>query len=917
MNKFLICISCVILYILLNSTHSLTETITFNKIFPNRGNAWFTSVYQTQDEGYIAVGTIETETNEKSDIWVVKTDNKGEIMWEKTYGDSGWDKANDIYQTKDGGFILIAENLTKKFPGRIVRIYKLNENGKISWERTFTFSDDNEVNSVIETSKGNYIIIGSLFFLDKKNSYLWVLKLDKKGRVLWNNTYGGTTWDAGHSICPTSDNGYIIAGITEDKETGLKNVWIVKLNEKGKKTWDKNYGRYYWDAAYSIQETYNGNYVAAGYTYSKKTKKSRMWILYLNKQGDIVWDKILGGDNWDGARSLQQTSDNKFIIAGFTKSKGLKGKNAWIVKIDENGDILWEKLYGDNNDDEIFSIKKTRDNGYILAGYTTSIEAEAKDCWLLKLDQNGDLIIPPKKSQPTTYFLTREKAYGTKNEDVLLCTSPTKDQGYILGGYTISPESGRDGLVIKFNYQCIREWQKIFGLKKNEQINSIIQTKNGEYIAAGHAFSKANNKNDFWVFKLDKSGKPLWSKTFGKENEDTANSICETADGGYIVAGTTYLSNRKDKDIRIIKLNQEGDKIWEKIYGGDKDDEACSILPAMDNEYLLAGNTFSKGEGSSDIWILKLDAQGEIIWENTYGEKYYEKMYSIEMTEREGYIISGYTRSEEGVLNYLIFRLSKYGNILWADTYNRSMYDIAKSTIQTIDGGFITAGTTFSGRAGGLDIWILRLDRDGNMIWNKTYGGIGKDTAGSIFQEASNKFIFSGSTSFNAKKYNDFGLIRFREQQGYNKIYIITDPLDAYVYVNNKFQGRSPVEVSGRTGMMNKLIIKKTNYYDINDGIVIDNKSKDRLFYKMKKKTGILQIFSHFPDIHLSIDRQDNMIIEHNKILLISLTPGKHELTFKKELSDKRTIPIEIYTNKTNDLIMLDDKFFKEGDNVK
>ncbi len=913
----------LILLLLQNYGYSKKNIICFNKIFISTGNEQLSSIQPLKNEEYIAAGYKATKN--KSDIWVIKFDKYGDKIWEQIYKGKTWNKANVIKPTKDNGYILIGESITKNSIGRMARVLKLDEKGNIAWQKYFNFGDDNEVNDIIEYTNGNYILTGSLYFQKKKKAYLWVLKLNQKGNILMNKTYGGNNWDSGCSIQKTYDNGYIIAGVTETKKTGLKDIWIVKINKKGKKIWERIYGNRHYDSANSIIQTSDTNYIVAGYTYSYTTGKSSAWILKLDRKGRNVWHKIYGGKNWDDAHAILEASDGGYIFAGYTKSKGIGGKDAWLVKINKKGEILWEKTYGNSCDDEALSLKHSKDGGYIIAGYSISEEAEVQDAWILKTDKNGNSTgIPQKLKKQTkrtitpyikpedniTFSLIWDKTYGTGKNEKILSMTYTKDNNMIAAGYSESLDKKCQAVITKINNQGKVQWWKTFSRKKDARINSVYPTPDKGCIAAGYIYSKNNTASDIWVIRLNKKGKIIWHNTFGGKNHDKANTVAATKDGGYIIAGTTLSKGKGGNDIWILKLNKKGRKIWGKTFGGEADDEAFSIQQTTDKGYIIAGHTYSKGNGQSDIWIIKINTRGQLVWEKTFGGKYHDGVYSIQQTKRKGYIIAGYSYTLTGRSDFRIIRLSISGKILWNKTYSRSLVDTAFSINQTSDGGFITAGTSFSKGVGSWDIWILKLNKNGDIVWNKTYGGSQKESICHIQQIKKNKFIIAGSTSSKGTGLQDFLMVKFKEKKGLNKILIKTSPSKANIYLNKKLKGLSPLKVSAQTQGIYNLKIQKVDYYGINDKIKINNKSPDKLFYDLKLKTGTLMIVSHYSNVHLSIDNQKETIINEDKIFQIKLKQGKHKLKFKTIFFKERKKIIYI-VNKTTNIIILNETFFK------
>jgi len=229
----------------------------------------------------------------------------------------------------------------------------------------------------------------------------------------------------------------------------------------------------------------------------------------------------------------------------------------------------------------------------------------------------------------------------------------------------------------------------------------------------------------------------VWQKTFGGSYDDGAYSIQQTKYGGYIVAGLTNSFGAGNYDVYIIKLNGNGNKVWEKTYGGSNNDEAFSIQQTKDGGYIVAGWTNSFGAGDWDVYIIKLNGNGNKVWEKTYGGSNNDEAFSIQQTNDGGYIVAGWTNSFGAggwIADVYIIKLDGNGNKVWEKTYGGSDYDGAYSIEQTKDGGYIVAGLTNSFGAGDWDVYIIKLDGNGNKVWEKTYGGSNDDGVISIQQ---------------------------------------------------------------------------------------------------------------------------------------------------------------------------------------
>jgi hypothetical protein len=217
---------------------------------------------------------------------------------------------------------------------------------------------------------------------------VYVLKLDATGTKVWEKTFGGSYDDRAYCIQQTSDGGYIVAGYTWSSSE-WEDVYILKLDANGNKLWEKTFGGSDNDGAWFIQQTIDGGYIVAGYTKSYGSGWYNAYLLKLDGAGNKVWEKVFGGSSWDEARSIQQTNDGGYIVAGYTSSFGAGSYDVYVLKLDTTGTKVWEKTFGGSYDDRAYCIQQTSDGGYIVAGYTWS-PSEWEDVYILKLDASGN-----------------------------------------------------------------------------------------------------------------------------------------------------------------------------------------------------------------------------------------------------------------------------------------------------------------------------------------------------------------------------------------------------------------------------------------------------------------------------------------------------------------------------------------------
>jgi hypothetical protein len=714
--------------------------VTWAKTYGGMSNDYATSIQQTKDGGYIVTGVTYSFGAGSGDLWVLKLDASGNIQWQKTYGGTKDDRGHCIHQTGDGGYILagiFGENYGDMW------ILKLDMNGSIQWQKTYDGMSYEAAHSIQQTMDGGYIVAGETDSFGVGYCDIWILKLDSNGNIQWQKTYGGMNYEIAQSIQQTTDGGYIVAGYTYPIGAIGGDFWVLKLDANGNIQWQKTYGGMDPEFAYFIQQTTDGGYIVAGETTSFKPLNSDFWILKLDTNGNIQWQKTYGGMSGEITYSVQQTMDGGYIVAGLTESFGAGYGDIWILKLDTNGNIQWQKTYDNINFEVATSIQKTTDGGFIVAGNTTPFGTMSNDFWVLKLDPKGNISdsCPSGIGQATSIIPANTFVVPINSQAAVSNTSCT----------VTSTNVTTQDTKATINTQCfdILKWAKTYGGTKLEAARSVQQTTDGGYIVAGNTDSFGAGGSDLWVLKLTAGGDIQWQKTYGGTEWDEYPFIQQTTDGGYIVTGSTKSFGAGHYDIWILKLDASGKIQWQKTYGGINYEPATSIQQTTDSGYIVVGFTYSFGAGSGDLWVLKLDASGNIQWQKTYGGTKDDRGYFIQQTKDGGYVVAGSTTSFGGSWGerFWVLKLNAIGNIQWQKTYGlygQLARQIARSIQQTADDGYIVAGEIWSFGAGHYDIWILKLDTNGNIQWQKTYGGAFDENVFSIQQTPDYGYIVAG-----------------------------------------------------------------------------------------------------------------------------------------------------------------------------
>jgi hypothetical protein len=368
--------------------------------------------------------------------------------------------------------------------------------------------------------------------------------------------------------------------------------------------------------------------------------------------GELDWVKNFGGSGNESAQSIVKTTDGGFAVVGYTGSidgdvatKSQEENDYWLLKFDGNGNLQWNKTYGGSMDDIGQSLAQTSDGGFVLTGYAMSSDGDASnnegfhDNWIIKLDAQG--------------IMEWESSYGFSGHDHSYDIIEASQGGYFFTGFLDITSARLDGNTEKGNSLTSHgvgefwgtkideegsiQWRGYFGGTNNDRAHGVVQTDDGGFVMAGftesddYDISSTNGSYDFWVIKVDSFGNLLWEQSFGGEGIEVSYDIAKTADNGFVVVGNTFSSNgdvflnHGQSDVWMIKLDEDGEMIWEKTYGGSQFDLAQAVVQSKDGGFLITGNSKSDdydssfNNGENDIWVVKTNRVGDLVWEKSFG----------------------------------------------------------------------------------------------------------------------------------------------------------------------------------------------------------------------------------------------------------------------------------------------------------
>lgn len=341
---------------------------------------------------------------------------------------------------------------------------------------------------------------------------------------------------------------------------------------------------------------------------------------------DVLWYKELGDVMGDIGFDAIEGEDGEYFVIGRTQVSE-NNWDAYVAKLDNNGDIVWENTYGGNMDEQIVSICPGLYFGYVVAGYTSTDASGLSDIWILYIDDNGDSIASVK--------------YGSWSSDQAYCIRPNVDQGFIVSSRSAIYQWGDQIHLMKLDISLDTIWTKLYGGPMQDYGHMVEETSDYGYIIAGRSYTTVYPESgDAWVIKTDDNGDTLWTKKYGGNDEDIFFALVET-DDGYIFAGQTWSFDAQLIDMYVVRTDDEGEVIWSNLYGGEGADYAYRIFEAPDGNYVISGYSTSFND-SRDVYLIKIDGDGNLLWEQNYGDELdNEYMYGGVPTSDGGYLFAG------------------------------------------------------------------------------------------------------------------------------------------------------------------------------------------------------------------------------------------------------------------------------------
>lgn len=367
---------------------SANAQMTFQKTFGLYSTEYGFSVGLTDNGGYVIAGSSQSFGTGDYDVYLIRTDANGDTLWTATVGNTSTDFGYSAAQTSDGGFIVTGE---KGGSGGDVYLIKTDSAGNLLWTTSIslTFLHNQFGRSVRETRDSGFIICGDFEDYLTNGYEMYLIRTNRNGDTLWSNVFGGANEEHGLDVVQCTDGSFISCGYTGSYGAGFNDAFLIKADSMGQLIWAKTYGGPGFETAFSVKQTADGGYIVGG-SMSFAVGVFDAYLIKTDSIGDTLWTKTYGGTGSNGIRTVQEIPTGGFIGIGSTDAFGAGVTDAFIIRTDANGNLMWSKTYGGTAADNGQSIQQSNDGGFIAVGFTESFGAGGNDIYFIKTDSLGN-----------------------------------------------------------------------------------------------------------------------------------------------------------------------------------------------------------------------------------------------------------------------------------------------------------------------------------------------------------------------------------------------------------------------------------------------------------------------------------------------------------------------------------------------
>jgi hypothetical protein len=700
------------------------------------------------DGGYVIVGSKADDAG-KSSLLLIKTDSNGTEIWNASFDPSDGAEGNAVLETGDGGYVIAGY---AQISDRSASILKAGTVVGADELEEATFGEP----ELMETAVGGYVL--AVPIERGSGSDLWLARLDSDWGEVWNETvklseisgyWVSTTSDDGHIVADqngvvrltnmsgseiwnsdiegaaslgSEDGGNIVANIADSE--GKQTLELVKTASDGTETWKKVFDISE-PADYEVNEDGTITLDKSEVYTATLDGDEEVLIIKTDSDGNETENVTIGLSKVEGY-SVQRLADGGYLVT----DPGLA--RTGLAKIDPNGSEAWNAEVEFSEWDGGYEVVNLSDGGRVLIApegegvVLAEVDSEGFEIWsaefdfsgadssyeVLELKDGGHLLMAQKCEEPILVMINPDGSVVWREE----LNGTNWDEGY--GFYesgdgdhvivtTSRSDPDRELLLMTVDSEGSEVWTRTFGEENGSEEGFDVETAIDDgYVAVGS--SEIEGNCDLLLVKADSKGEEVWTKRFDRSEEDRGSSVQATEDGGYIIAGTTKTED-DGSDLWLLKVDGNGEQVWESTYGGTGDDEGFCARETTDGGYVLVGGREAFSGLGKNLWLLKTDSLGNEVWSNRFGGAGDQVGRSVRETSDLGFIIAGYTDGTDGGdADALVIKTDSDGGLLWETTLGGTGDDEAMVAVES-DEGYAAAGFTESFGAGGRDVWLVRL----------------------------------------------------------------------------------------------------------------------------------------------------------------------------------------------------------------
>lgn len=711
------------------------------------------SAHALPDGTWIAAGTGYARSASQLDLWVIRLDERGAILWQRWLGGARDEHGGEVLPTADGGFLVVGTTESDGAGGRDGLVVRLDADGSVAWQRTVGGPGEDELGAVVALSGDRYLAAGESSSAGAGDRDAWLVQLSSTGDVLWSRVYGGASYDGARDLVPLGD-GAAFVGSTWSSGTGRSDLWVATVAGDGDLLSSWTYGGTLEDTGTAITRLdplTDGGLAVAGSTRSFGVDGSTdLWVQRLSLDGSVQWQRALGSDGFDEALDLVPTPEGRLAVVGWTSIfSATQGSDLWFLDLTLDAGVAEsQRAYGGTSSDVGRVVGTLSDGGFWMAGGSASYADGGSKYWLLTTEGDGrtgtacpDPRSTDAKNRSTSALRRKFPAAMAK---LVASAVPAAGVGVVQNptAHLVCRDCPKSGGPYGID---------VYGAEGHDVGLGVRTLPDGGVLTWGWSNSNGAGHEDAWILATEETGEPAWSVLYGGKGDDRVVDLEPSKAGGWMALVSSDASSILEGSVReqiwLLRLDAFGQVLWGRRYTGPVSDRPSDLVRLADGGFLVVGRTDSFGSGASDGLVLRLDPDGEIVWQFAYGGRGLDFLSGGQATPDGRFLLTGTTGSfGDGDLDGWLLVLDGDGRMLGSRTYGGSEDDILGAPAWGVDGELVMTGSTRSFGSGLRDLWVLAVEPDGSPLWSRAYGGSSEDFAEAPAVPNAGALVVAGST---------------------------------------------------------------------------------------------------------------------------------------------------------------------------